>query len=152
MCLFYRLFLIDLSSIVRSLCLSPSPNFESDRLLGSKVLAAADGIVTKATHSTMRDKRFQCLRNVRIKHTELADGFEIFYCHLGDVLVNFGDTVKRGEVIATIGPCTSCYHHLHFEVTERYIRHDPQAKIAGCFGDETVEPTPAQPLTYPLRC
>ena len=34
MCLFYRLFLIDLSSIVRSRCLSPSPNLESDRLLG----------------------------------------------------------------------------------------------------------------------
>ena len=42
------------------------------KALGSKVLAAADGIVTKATHSTMRDKRFQCLRNVRIKHTRLA--------------------------------------------------------------------------------
>ena len=33
--------MIDLSSIVRSLCLSPSPNLESDRLLG----AALAGII-----------------------------------------------------------------------------------------------------------
>ena len=33
-----RLFLIDLSSIVRSLCLSPSPNLESDRLAWNKRL------------------------------------------------------------------------------------------------------------------
>ena len=44
------------------------------------------------------------------------------YHHLGDVLVNFGDTVHEGQVIGTVGQCSSgprVYDdHLHFETID----------------------------------
>ena len=44
------------------------------------------------------------------------------YHHLGDVLVNFGDTVHEGQVIGTVGQCSSgppvCDDHLHFETID----------------------------------
>ena len=124
---------------------------------GSPVFAPADGIVTKATHITIVDPSpFMCGQSIEIEHTGLADGFATRYCHLGQVHVNYGDTVKRGQVMATVGQCGKgpryCSYHLHFEVTEGFTRHDPLTKIAGCRRDETIELTRERPLIYPVKC
>ena len=124
---------------------------------GSPVFAPADGVVTKATHSIIvKRNRFSCGRTIEIKHNGLAKGFVTQYCHLDQVHVDFGETVKRGQVIATVGKCgtgpPSCPYHLHFGVTENFIRHDPITKIAGCHRDETIELTRERPLIYPVEC
>ena len=125
------------------------------------MLAAADGIVTKATHSPMPKagwRRFHCGNDVRIDHTGIADGFATRYCHLGAVHVHYGDTVRRGQIIANVGTCAAgphiCPYHLHFEVTKprEFARYDPQTKVAGCYGREDVTPTRERPLTYPVKC
>ena len=124
---------------------------------GSPIFAPADGTVTKATHMQYHDPRlFICGQEIEIKHTGLADGFATRYCHLGQVYVNYGDTVKRGQRIATVGKCGKgphhCAYHLHFEVTEGFTRHNPLTKIAGCRRDETIELTRERPLIYPVKC
>ena len=124
---------------------------------GSPVFAPADGVVMKATHSIIvKRARFSCGKTIEIKHNGLAKGFVTQYCHLDQVHVNFGDTVKRGQLIATVGKCgtgpPSCSYHLHFGVTENFIRHDPMTKIGGCRRDETIELTRERPLIYPVKC
>lgn len=128
---------------------------------GAPVLAAADGIVTKATHSPTPKKgwrRWDCRNEVRIDHTGIADGFATRYCHMGPVHVYYGDAVRRGQVIGNIGLCgprsRPCGYHLHFEVTrpKEFARYDPQTKVAGCYGREAVTPTRERPLTYPVKC
>ena len=123
---------------------------------GSPIFAAANGVVTKATHFTKANRKLACDQTIEIKHNGLAKDFETQYCHLGQVLVNFGDTVKRGQVIASIGKCgrgpPHCAYHLHFGITENFIRHDPMTKIAGCRRDETIELTRERPLIYPVKC
>ena len=77
---------------------------------GSPVLAPADGTVVRATHLRMPKggwKRWTCGNGVEIKHTGIAEGLQTAYCHLGKVHVNYGDTVRRGQVIGTIGTCAS---------------------------------------------
>ena len=105
-----------------------------------------------ATHGLKQKRIFECGNRVEIRHSGIAQGFHTLYCHLGRVHVNFGDEVKRGQVIATVGPCPGCVTHLHFEVTANYLRYDPETKVAGCFGDEKAVPTEGRPLTYPVRC
>ena len=124
---------------------------------GAPVFAVADGSVTKATHRVHRDtSEFGCGQTVELQHSGLADGFATRYCHLGHVYVNYGDTVKRGQIIATVGKCRKgppeCSYHLHFEVTEGFTRHDPQTKIGGCSDDEAIELTRELPLIYPVEC
>ena len=85
---------------------------------GSPVFAPADGVVTKATHfTTVNRNPFVCGQTIEIKHTGLARDFATQYCHLGQVHVDFGDTVKRGQVIATVGKCSTgppnCLYALH---------------------------------------
>ena len=127
---------------------------------GSLVFAAADGVVTTATHLTMPKKgwgRFDPSNTVGIKHSGIAEGFHTLYAHLERVDVNFGDTVRRGQVLGTIGQCgkgpQECSYHLHFEVREGvFTKHNPEHKIAGCLNREGVTPTRERPLVYPLRC
>ena len=90
--------------------------------------------------------RFDCRNEVHIKHTRIAEGCNTVYCHLGKVHVHYGDTVRRGQVIGTIGTCASgphvCAYHLYFEVAKpkQFTRYDPQTKVAGCYGRQDVSP------------
>lgn len=79
---------------------------------GTPVYAAADGIVVEAKQGGYNGGYGNY---VLVQH----DRFETLYGHLGNIYVNVGDYVNKGELIATVGNtgftlgATGC--HLHFE-------------------------------------
>ncbi|MBU3621815.1 M23 family metallopeptidase [Polynucleobacter sp. CS-Odin-A6] len=84
------------------------PGIDFNAKPGTPVLAAGSGTVIKA-------KRDPELGNViEIKHTE---GFTSLYAHCQKLLVEQGDTVSRGQLIAEVGNTgRSTGPHLHFSV------------------------------------
>lgn len=75
---------------------------------GNEIMAAADGVVTKAWVNGAYGKF------IEIDH---GNGFKTRYGHLGRIRVKRGDTLEAGQRIADMGcsgRCTST--HLHFEV------------------------------------
>lgn len=78
---------------------------------GSKVVAVGGGIVTWA------GRRYGYGNLVEINH---GNGFVTRYGHNKEILVEVGDTVKKGQVIALMGSTgRSTGPHVHFEVIER---------------------------------
>lgn len=78
---------------------------------GSSVLAVASGIVTKAGEEAGYDGYG---RVVEINH---GNGYVTRYGHNERVLVNVGDRVQKGQVIARMGSTgRSTGPHVHFEV------------------------------------
>lgn len=83
---------------------------------GTPVYATGDGVVTFAGRYPIRQSvswwRFGNV--VTIKH---ADRFITIYAHCDEVKVRAGQTVKQGDVIATVGSTGwSTNSHLHYEV------------------------------------
>ncbi|MBN2697359.1 MAG: M23 family metallopeptidase [Bacteroidales bacterium] len=77
--------------------------------LGTRIYATADGIVVSAGYTTGGFGR-----RIVIDH---GFGYETLYGHCHEILVNKGDTVKRGEVIGYVGNTgLSLAPHLHYEV------------------------------------
>lgn len=55
------------------------------------------------------------------------NGFETYYAHLSTVLVAAGQSVKKGQLIATMGSTgNSTGPHLHVEIREKGVRKDPE--------------------------
>ena len=80
--------------------------------IGSKVLAAASGVVITAKDSNKWNGGYGYY--VAIKHD---NGTETRYAHLSRIDVEVGETVEQGEVIALSGNTgRSTGPHLHFEV------------------------------------
>ena len=139
----------------------PQPHQGTDFMVprGTPVIAAADGVVSVAIHHVdpkeLR-KRFNSGPRVQIDHHERGGGSYTRYHHLGNVLVNFGDTVRAGEVIGDVGICSTgpprCGYHLHFETVDNYIRKNPRHVIAGCFskGEEIL--SEERWVYHPLEC
>lgn len=89
---------------------------------GSDILAVADGLVIAS------DSRSGYGRTVEIRH---ANGLVTRYAHNQKLLVEVGDLVKRGDVIAKLGSSgRSTGPHLHFEVLEEGKQINP-TKFAG---------------------
>lgn len=64
---------------------------------------------------------------VKIQH---ANGYCTLYAHLDSVNVNFGQTVKQGQVIGYMGNTGNSYGaHLHFEVWKNGARINPKPYI-----------------------
>ena len=85
---------------------------------GEDVMATADGKVTMANRS-FRDYGNQ----VVIDH---GNGYTTVYAHLEDINVKVGQSVKRGQVIATVGNSgSSMAPHLHYEVLKDGEYKDP---------------------------
>jgi murein DD-endopeptidase MepM/ murein hydrolase activator NlpD len=87
---------------------------------GTKILAARDGVVTRVKEDGNKGgwnrKYRQYGNNIIIQH---ADNSRSGYWHLqkDGVLVNVGDTVKKGQVIALSGNTGyTAFPHLHFIV------------------------------------
>jgi murein DD-endopeptidase MepM/ murein hydrolase activator NlpD len=83
---------------------------------GTPIYAAADGVITFAGRYPIRQSvawwRFGNV--VTIKH---ADRFITIYGHCDSVKVRAGQSVKQGDVIATVGSTGwSTNSHLHYEV------------------------------------
>lgn len=81
--------------------------------LGDPVYATANGIVTFS-----HDLEGGWGNTIRIVHRHpVGDMVETLYSHLDERYVNFGQFVKRGDLIGTIGTAHGLYPaHLHFEV------------------------------------
>lgn len=89
---------------------------------GSDVVAVAGGVVTYA------GKRYGYGILVEITH---SDGYVTRYGHHQEVLVQVGDVVKRGHVIALMGSSgRSTGPHVHFEVFKDGRRVDPAKYVA----------------------
>lgn len=87
---------------------------------GSQVTAARDGVVVSVqeefTEGGVHKKYYRKANSVVIRH---RDGSQAFYGHLqhNGAMVNIGDTVRTGQVIALSGSTGySALPHLHFVV------------------------------------
>lgn len=85
---------------------------------GDPVLASADGVVSRVEHSHKGEGNV-----VEITH---KGGYVTRYCHLGDIAVSQGQTVRRGRRIADVGISgNSLVPHLHYEVLRGGRTMDP---------------------------
>ncbi len=65
---------------------------------------------------------------------EHADGRRTRYAHAEELLVNSGDAVLSGQIIATVGSTgRSTGPHLHFEVLENGLHIDPLRALSNDF-------------------
>lgn len=88
------------------------------------VSAAADGTVVTAEQNGKRLGRY-----VEIKH---PGGWRTRYCHLGEITVNPGQKVSRGQIIGTIGMSGNSFApHLHYEVSRDTLQLDPVSHFFG---------------------
>ena len=75
---------------------------------GSKIVAAADGVITVSTYESGYGNY------IAINH---GGGIVTLYGHNSSLLVKKGDSVKQGQTIAISGSTgRSTGPHLHFEV------------------------------------
>jgi len=80
--------------------------------VGIPVYATGNGIVRLA-----EDERFGYGKQVLVNH---GFGYMSRYAHLDEILVNIGDTVKRGQLIGRLGDTgRSTGPHLHYEVIQQ---------------------------------
>jgi len=87
---------------------------------GAEVVAGADGVVGRVL---IDDDGRDTGRFVIIDH---GDGLTSYYGHLDEVLVVAGETVERGQVIATVGMTgLTTGPHIHFEVRRDGDQVDP---------------------------
>ncbi len=65
---------------------------------------------------------------------EHADGVRTLYAHCSKLLVEAGDSVKKGQVIARVGSTgNSTGPHLHIEFRKNNQRYDPEWVIGGIY-------------------
>ena len=89
---------------------------------GQEILAVADGIVLEATEERCWGP------TIVVDHGKAIDEKNIIalYGHVGEMLVNEGDPVKRGQLIARLGnnqdnfECIWGVRHLHFQIGQKY--------------------------------
>lgn len=95
---------------------------------GSDVVAVAAGVVTASS------RRSGYGNTVEISH---ADGYVTLYAHNQSNLVQVGDLVQRGQVIAKVGSTgRSTGSHVHFEVSQNGRVVNPTSYIARVSGIE----------------
>jgi murein DD-endopeptidase MepM/ murein hydrolase activator NlpD len=88
---------------------------------GSDVIAVASGVVTWAS------SRYGYGRLVEINH---GNGYKTRYAHGAKILVQLGDVVRKGDVIAEMGSSgRSTGPHVHFEVYKNGRTVDPAAYL-----------------------
>lgn len=132
----------------------------------SPALAAADGkvlLVTDRFYSSVLQRLKGCGYSVLIAHDQFAR--YTVYCHLKEVLVEPGDTVKRGDVIGLVGTTGNSGNvpHVHLELCVSMCpsghadgdlknTEDPLARADGCFDPNKQYPTDRLVLTYPVKC
>ena len=84
---------------------------------GANFIAANDGIVTKAEYNTAYGNM------VIVDH---GGGISTLYAHGSEILVEVGQSVKRGEVVLKVGSTGySTGPHAHFEVRINGVTTDP---------------------------
>lgn len=107
---------------------------------GTPIYATDNGTVLVATFSGAWGNM------IEINH---GNGLKTRYCHLNEFKVKFGDSIRKGQIIGTVGDTgTVTGPHLHFEVHIRGMVVDPLVylgmreyfyKVAGRVGDTECE-------------
>jgi len=94
---------------------------------GTEIYAAADGIVSYAGNYSI----WPYGKRVDIDH---GDGMVTRYAHCSRVLVQAGEEVKQGQLIALVG-CTgnATTNHCHFEVRRNGTEVDPESYIGSAY-------------------
>ncbi|QLG50301.2 peptidoglycan DD-metalloendopeptidase family protein [Natrinema halophilum] len=111
-------------------------DFGNDRIVGTPVYAARDGVVDVVGYEATG-----CGNYVKLGHDS---GYQTMYCHLNSVRVSEGRRVSRGEQLGGMGDTgRSTAPHLHFTI-ERNRSHLP---IPGGDG-RTVNAGEAIPRDY----
>jgi murein DD-endopeptidase MepM/ murein hydrolase activator NlpD len=83
------------------------------------IVAATDGIVTFAGGDP-------CCSYGLYVVIEGPGGITTLYAHFESLLVSTGQTVRQGQWLGMVGCTGHCYgNHLHFEVIDNGVRHDP---------------------------
>ena len=86
--------------------------------LGDPIYAIADGWVLLAREGGPGWGNIVILLHAYLEHGE-RKYVQSYYGHVQDMLVHPGETVKRGQQIATVGTANGRYFaHLHFEMRE----------------------------------
>lgn len=101
--------------------------------VGTKVVAAADGVVMSTANLTGSYGTYVVIRH--------ANGLQSYYAHgtKGSIVVSPGDTVKKGQKIMLSGNTgNSSGPHLHFEVRKSPYNYSYNAKAYG--QDSRVNP------------
>ncbi len=79
--------------------------------VGIKIYATGEGVVKVAEYN-----RYGYGKEIILDH---GFGYQSIYAHLNDIYVNTGDTVKRGQLIGTLGSTgRSTGPHLHYEIRQ----------------------------------
>lgn len=88
---------------------------------GSEIKAAADGTVLQSKWDYGYGNR------VIIEH---ANGIQTSYAHCSKLIINAGEAVKQGDIIALVGTTgKSTGNHLGFEVTKDGVFIDPETML-----------------------
>ncbi len=96
---------------------SSTKGIDIEGQMGSPVIAAADGKVMYSGNG------LRGLGNlILLGH---SDGFITAYAHNEKLLVNVGETVKKGQKIATLGDSDTTSPRLHFEIRRKGTPVDP---------------------------
>jgi LysM repeat protein len=106
--------------------------------MGTPVLAAAAGTVSFSGWSASYG------RLVKIQH---PNGFVSVYAHNTENLVQIGDEVEVGKMIATVGRSgRASAHHLHFEIRREGMAFNPLFLLEGRDHTPVFASMPAEPL------
>lgn len=90
--------------------------------------AVRSGVVTEVRES-------ETLGNLVTFETE--DGYEITYAHLNWILVETGDRIKQGQIIAKTGNTgLSTGPHLHYSVQKEGMLYDPFQFVSLSYTEE----------------
>lgn len=102
--------------------------------MGTYILAANSGVVSKATYSTSYGNL------VMINH---GNGISTAYAHGSEILVQEGQEVRRGDIVMKVGSTGwSTGPHLHFEIIVNGVKIDPYpyvTKTASQLSEEKAE-------------
>lgn len=86
---------------------------------GEDILSALSGTVTEAVHDDAGYGNYLVITH--------SDGVETMYAHCSKLLLDVGDTVEKGDVIAKVGSTgISTGPHLHFEIRVNSVRLNPR--------------------------
>jgi Membrane proteins related to metalloendopeptidases len=105
---------------------------------GTEILAGFDGIVTAAGYDAGGFGNYVAIQMI----TNSGDVIEAKYAHCDSLLVNVGQSVESGDVIATVGNTgNSTGSHLHFEVLKNGQYLNPiYFAITGDDGSSRIPP------------
>lgn len=92
---------------------------------GQDILAIADGIVT-SVHIHTNSNNFG--KHIHIAHEGSWGKVWCHFAHCSDILVQEGDQVKGGQVVAKVGRTGTVYSHLHWAIKREPTRIDGIAR------------------------